>query len=157
MDAIGRNALRRCIFVIDGVKSLRANATLSANVPCRAHVFGIGARRSHHALLSSSADSPTRPLVAEAVSVQFRLRVTPANSIFEARLKQHPPRPHPQRPLRFISRSFSSTAPTRCSSIIPSSIMADRDTLPANVKPSHYGLSISSLDFKNWSYQGKVT
>ena len=35
--------------------------------------------------------------------------------------------------------------------------MADRDVLPAAVKPSHYALSLSSLDFKNWSYQGKVT
>ncbi|KAH6656691.1 peptidase family M1 [Truncatella angustata] len=35
--------------------------------------------------------------------------------------------------------------------------MADRDTLPTTVKPSHYALSISSLEFKNWSFQGKVT
>lgn len=35
--------------------------------------------------------------------------------------------------------------------------MADRDVLPAAIKPAHYALSLSSLDFKNWSYQGKVT
>ncbi|KAI0192671.1 peptidase family M1 [Xylaria flabelliformis] len=35
--------------------------------------------------------------------------------------------------------------------------MADRDILPAIVKPSHYDLSISSLNFSNWSYQGHVS
>lgn len=35
--------------------------------------------------------------------------------------------------------------------------MADRDTLPATVGPSHYALSISALEFKDWTYQGKVT
>ncbi|KAI0014943.1 peptidase family M1 [Xylariomycetidae sp. FL0641] len=35
--------------------------------------------------------------------------------------------------------------------------MADRDVLPTNVKPSHYDLSISSLNFDDWTYQGHVT
>ncbi|KAH9907781.1 peptidase family M1-domain-containing protein [Xylariomycetidae sp. FL2044] len=35
--------------------------------------------------------------------------------------------------------------------------MADRDILPATVKPSHYDLSISGLNFTDWSYQGDVT
>ncbi|ORY64143.1 peptidase family M1 [Pseudomassariella vexata] len=35
--------------------------------------------------------------------------------------------------------------------------MADRDILPAVFKPSHYNLSISALEFENWTYQGKVT
>ncbi|KAI1269415.1 peptidase family M1 [Xylariaceae sp. FL1019] len=35
--------------------------------------------------------------------------------------------------------------------------MADRDILPANVKPSHYDLTISSLKFDDWSYQGEVS
>ncbi|KAK8862013.1 peptidase family M1-domain-containing protein [Apiospora arundinis] len=34
--------------------------------------------------------------------------------------------------------------------------MTDRDTLPTVIKPSHYDLSLSSLDFKAWTYQGKV-
>ncbi|KAI0136974.1 peptidase family M1 [Xylariales sp. AK1849] len=41
--------------------------------------------------------------------------------------------------------------------MIISSIMADRDILPAIIKPSHYGLQISALNFTNWTYQGKVT
>ena len=73
--------------------------------------------------------------------------------------------PFPRRPhlastaprARIIPRPFSTSSRASCSSIIPSSIMADRDVLPAAVKPSHYALSLSSLDFKNWSYQGKVT
>ncbi|KAI8630705.1 peptidase family M1 [Xylariaceae sp. FL1651] len=35
--------------------------------------------------------------------------------------------------------------------------MADRDILPATVKPSHYELSISSMNFGDWSYQGNVS
>ncbi|KAH8677603.1 peptidase family M1 [Xylariales sp. PMI_506] len=35
--------------------------------------------------------------------------------------------------------------------------MVDRDTLPATVKPSHYAVSLSGLDFKTWKYQGAVT
>ncbi|KAL7624561.1 hypothetical protein AAE478_006128 [Parahypoxylon ruwenzoriense] len=35
--------------------------------------------------------------------------------------------------------------------------MADRDVLPSTVTPSHYNLCISSLNFKDWSYQGSVT
>ncbi|RYP44085.1 hypothetical protein DL768_009409 [Monosporascus sp. mg162] len=35
--------------------------------------------------------------------------------------------------------------------------MADRDILPSTVVPSHYDLSIRSLQFKDWSYQGSVT
>ncbi|KAI1325932.1 peptidase family M1 [Xylariaceae sp. FL0255] len=35
--------------------------------------------------------------------------------------------------------------------------MADRDILPGTVKPSHYDLSISSMNFNDWSYQGQVT
>ncbi|RYP82605.1 hypothetical protein DL769_001599 [Monosporascus sp. CRB-8-3] len=35
--------------------------------------------------------------------------------------------------------------------------MADRDILPSTVVPSHYDLSIRSLQFKDWSYQGNVT
>jgi aminopeptidase N len=35
--------------------------------------------------------------------------------------------------------------------------MADRDILPTTVTPSHYDLSISSLQFKDWTYQGNVT
>lgn len=34
--------------------------------------------------------------------------------------------------------------------------MADRDVLPPTVTPSHYNLSISSLNFKDWSFQGNV-
>lgn len=56
-----------------------------------------------------------------------------------------------------LSRSsFSTTSRVSCSAIIPSSIMADRDILPAAVKPSHYDLSISSMNFDDWSYQGQV-
>ena len=54
------------------------------------------------------------------------------------------------------SRQFSATSRVSCSAIIPSSIMADRDILPGTVKPSHYDLSISSLNFEDWSYQGHV-
>ncbi|ETS77466.1 hypothetical protein PFICI_11340 [Pestalotiopsis fici W106-1] len=101
-----------------------------------------------------SAQARLRPFDRESVYSRFKLRA-PANSIFGARRrKQQPHSPL----LRFIiSRTFSSTSSTRCSCIIPSSIMADRDTLPENVKPSHYSLSISSLEFKDWTYQGKVT
>jgi hypothetical protein len=35
--------------------------------------------------------------------------------------------------------------------------MADRETLPDNIKPIHYALSISDLDFSAWSYKGLVT
>ncbi|KAI0202573.1 peptidase family M1 [Astrocystis sublimbata] len=35
--------------------------------------------------------------------------------------------------------------------------MADRDILPAVVKASHYDLSISSMNFGDWSYQGSVS
>ncbi|KAI1809865.1 peptidase family M1-domain-containing protein [Poronia punctata] len=56
-----------------------------------------------------------------------------------------------------LSRSFSSTTRVSCSAIIPSSIMADRDILPATVKPSHYDLTISSMNFDDWSYQGEVS
>ncbi|KAI0389382.1 peptidase family M1 [Xylariaceae sp. FL0594] len=35
--------------------------------------------------------------------------------------------------------------------------MADRDILPAAVKPSHYDLTISSMNFDDWSYQGEVS
>jgi hypothetical protein len=35
--------------------------------------------------------------------------------------------------------------------------MADRDILSAAVKPSHYDLSISSMNFDDWSYQGEVS
>ncbi|KAH8166421.1 hypothetical protein CIB48_g1800 [Xylaria polymorpha] len=55
------------------------------------------------------------------------------------------------------ARQFSTTSRVSCSAIIPSSIMADRDILPAIVKPSHYDLSISSLNFNDWSYQGHVS
>jgi hypothetical protein len=34
--------------------------------------------------------------------------------------------------------------------------MADRDTLPTTATPSHYALSISALEFQDWTYQGKV-
>ncbi|KAF3070716.1 Aminopeptidase 2, mitochondrial [Daldinia childiae] len=34
--------------------------------------------------------------------------------------------------------------------------MADRDILPSTVVPSHYDLSISSLKFDDWSFQGAV-
>ncbi|KAJ2902484.1 Alanine/arginine aminopeptidase [Zalerion maritima] len=34
--------------------------------------------------------------------------------------------------------------------------MADRDILPDTFKPSHYGLAITDLDFKDWSYKGTV-
>ncbi|KAI1506145.1 peptidase family M1 [Biscogniauxia marginata] len=34
--------------------------------------------------------------------------------------------------------------------------MADRDILPSTVTPSHYDLSISSLNFKDWTYEGRV-
>ncbi|KAI1659358.1 peptidase family M1-domain-containing protein [Daldinia decipiens] len=54
------------------------------------------------------------------------------------------------------SRSFSSSSPVCCSALIPSSIMADRDILPSTVVPSHYDLSISSLKFDDWSFQGTV-
>ncbi|KAK6070952.1 peptidase family M1 [Seiridium cupressi] len=163
MDAIGRLVLRRSILVPrrtakDGVKSLTANATLAANA-CHARVYVKSQQRSHHNLSLSDAASPTRPCARDTALVNFKLRASPAKSIFGARLRQHPPqaRPHSQRAFRFISRSFSSTTPASCSTIIPSSIMADRDVLPAVVKPSHYALSISSLEFQNWSYQGKVT
>lgn len=53
-------------------------------------------------------------------------------------------------------RLFSTTSRTSCSAIIPSSIMTDRDTLPGIFKPSHYDLSISSLNFDDWSYKGQV-
>ncbi|KAJ3562442.1 hypothetical protein NPX13_g8566 [Xylaria arbuscula] len=55
------------------------------------------------------------------------------------------------------SRHFSTTPRLSCAAIIPSSIMADRDILPATVKPSHYDLFISSLKFDDWSYQGHVS
>ncbi|KAI2624565.1 peptidase family M1-domain-containing protein [Hypomontagnella submonticulosa] len=55
------------------------------------------------------------------------------------------------------SRSFSSSSSVSCSAIIPSSIMADRDILPSTVSPSHYNLSIASLKFDDWSYQGNVS
>ncbi|KAI1347736.1 peptidase family M1-domain-containing protein [Xylaria sp. FL0043] len=54
------------------------------------------------------------------------------------------------------SRQFSTTPRASCSAIIPSSIMTDRDILPDVVKPSHYDLSISSMEFEDWSYQGHV-
>ncbi|OTA99541.1 hypothetical protein M426DRAFT_325072 [Hypoxylon sp. CI-4A] len=53
-------------------------------------------------------------------------------------------------------RSFSSSSTVSCAAIIPSSIMADRDVLPSTVTPSHYDLSISHLNFKDWSFQGNV-
>ena len=53
-------------------------------------------------------------------------------------------------------RYFSSTPKSSCSAIIPSSIMADRDILPSTVVPSHYDLSIRSIQSKNWSYEGTV-
>jgi hypothetical protein len=57
-----------------------------------------------------------------------------------------------------LSRSFSSSSRVSCSAIISStSIMADRDILPATVKPSHYDLTISSMNFDDWSYQGEVS
>lgn len=86
---------------------------------------------------------------------------SPAKSKLLARI------PFPRRPhlastagaprVRIIPRLFSTSSRASCSSIIPSSIMADRDVLPTAIKPSHYALSLSALDFKNWSYQGKVT
>ncbi|KAI1078525.1 peptidase family M1-domain-containing protein [Whalleya microplaca] len=69
----------------------------------------------------------------------------------------------PQTPLTPLTRShitpgrlFSTTPSVSCAAIIPSSIMADRDTLPSTVTPAHYDLSISSLNFKDWSFQGNV-
>lgn len=53
-------------------------------------------------------------------------------------------------------RLFTTTSRASCSAIIPSSIMTDRDTLPSIVKPTHYDLSISSLNFDDWSYKGQV-
>ncbi|PMB71604.1 Aminopeptidase 2, mitochondrial [Beauveria bassiana] len=35
--------------------------------------------------------------------------------------------------------------------------MSDREILPDNVKPHHYGLSIKDIEFKNWTYKGTVT
>lgn len=35
--------------------------------------------------------------------------------------------------------------------------MADRDVLPSTITPSHYDLSLHSLKFEDWSYQGNVT
>lgn len=55
------------------------------------------------------------------------------------------------------SRHFSTSPRASCSAIIPSSIMADREILPTTVTPSHYDLSITALDFKDWTYQGNVT
>lgn len=54
-------------------------------------------------------------------------------------------------------RLFSTTSRVSCSVLIPSSIMTDRDILPGIVKPSHYDLSISSMNFDDWSYQGRVS
>ncbi len=54
-------------------------------------------------------------------------------------------------------RQFSTTSRVSCSAIIPSSIMTDRDILPGIVKPSHYDLSIASMNFEDWSYQGHVS
>ncbi|KAI1341791.1 peptidase family M1 [Xylariaceae sp. FL0016] len=64
------------------------------------------------------------------------------------------PSPNPPLPTR---RLFSTTPSRSCSAIIPSSLMADRDILPATVKPSHYDLAISGLKFDDWTYQGQVT
>ncbi|KAI1171642.1 peptidase family M1-domain-containing protein [Nemania sp. FL0916] len=57
----------------------------------------------------------------------------------------------------FSPRQFCTTSRKSCSAIIPSSIMADRDILPGTVKPSHYDLSISSMNFDDWSYKGQVS
>ncbi|KAL8283054.1 hypothetical protein RB597_010437 [Gaeumannomyces tritici] len=54
----------------------------------------------------------------------------------------------------------SRLAPIRgCASLSGplSAIMADRDTLLAVFRPRHYDLSLTSLDLKNWSYDGTVT
>ncbi|KAI0484343.1 peptidase family M1 [Xylariaceae sp. FL0804] len=53
-------------------------------------------------------------------------------------------------------RFFSASSRASCCALIPSSIMADRDILPATVVPSHYDLSISDIKFDDWSYQGEV-
>ncbi|KAF2397077.1 aminopeptidase [Trichodelitschia bisporula] len=45
---------------------------------------------------------------------------------------------------------------TYCSYHSRERTMSDRDVLPAAVKPTHYALSISNLEFKNWTYQGVV-
>jgi len=98
---------------------------------------------------------------------------TPANSSSQISVRDpRAPKPHyhqrrhykPRgagRPLISIlplSRSFSSTSRVSCSAIISStSIMADRDILPATVKPSHYDLTISSMNFDEWSYRGEVS
>ncbi|KAI1863297.1 uncharacterized protein JN550_009617 [Neoarthrinium moseri] len=85
-----------------------------------------------------------------------RFTASPASLIFVQR--ETPFEPHPRStPSCIPRRTFASTSSSRCSTIIPSSIMADRDILPATVKPSHYALSISALDFNSWTYHGKVT
>ncbi|KAI3327730.1 peptidase family M1 [Xylariaceae sp. AK1471] len=92
---------------------------------------------------------------------------SPANSVSVQNLRAPNPHYHHRRPYQprgaarlfplSSLRSFSTTSRVYCSAIIPSSIMADRDILPATVKPSHYDLSISSMNFDDWSYQGEVS
>lgn len=162
MDFIGRLVARPSNLVVPaakhGVKMLRARVTSNAHTRLASHGDADAQRRLHSILspISASSYTRTKPFGRGKQLANFKLRLSPANSISGARLSPAPPRPH-SLALRFISKPFSSTSRTACSSIIPSSIMADRDILPANVKPSHYDLAISSLEFKDWTYQGKVT
>lgn len=34
--------------------------------------------------------------------------------------------------------------------------MTDREVLPDNVKPTHYDLTLTELEFKTWTYKGTV-
>ncbi|KLU92364.1 aminopeptidase 2 [Magnaporthiopsis poae ATCC 64411] len=58
-----------------------------------------------------------------------------------------------------LSTGRSRLVPTRgCASLSGplSAVMADRDTLPAVFRPSHYDLYLTNLDLKNWTYNGTV-
>lgn len=102
---------------------------------------------------------PSLPSLPAKLSSRPSLR--PQASSWPHSLPSPSPFPSQRGAVAFLSplsfRYFSSTPRKSCSAIIPSSIMADREILPSAVVASHYDLSITSLQFKDWTYQGNVT
>lgn len=105
--------------------------------------------RSFSQSTAVNISSPAHSVVPQASPP--RTRVPHHRTQYLSQRRGAPPSILPSSP-----RLFSTTCRASCSAIIPSSIMTDRDTLPSIVRPSHYDLSISSLNFDDWSYKGQV-
>lgn len=56
----------------------------------------------------------------------------------------------------FCSPAFPNALHSSASPSSTTATMADRDILPGTVKPVHYDLLLTDLEFKDWTYKGTV-